>query len=77
AVNGFSKGFTEQPDHPEYRDAAMGILDYIEKHFIDSRSGEWYNELDEKSDLPKHKELAGPWKCPYHNGRMWLELMKL
>ena len=77
AVNGFSKGFTEQPDHPEYKDAAMGILDYIEKHFIDSRSGEWYNELDGKSDLPKHKELAGPWKCPYHNGRMWLELMNL
>ena len=75
AVNGFSKGYVEQPDHPEYKEAALKVLKYIKCYFIDARSGEWFNELD-LNDKPVVKELAGPWKCPYHNGRMWLELIK-
>lgn len=75
AVNGFSKGYKYNPERTEYKDAVVRLLKYIRGHFVDIRSGEWFNELD-KHDVPVRKELAGQWKCPYHNGRMWLELMK-
>lgn len=75
AVNGFYKGYEQETEHIEYKDAALKILKYIKAYFIDGRCGEWFNELD-SHDVPVVKELAGPWKCPYHNGRMWLELAK-
>ena len=49
---------------------------YIREHLIDPREGsEWYWCLDEHN-APVRKPLVEPWKCPYHNGRMCLELMK-
>ena len=56
---------------------AFRCWDYIKEHFVDSRGGEWYFNLlpDGTPDpsLPK----AGFWKCPYHNARMCLEILKI
>lgn len=76
AVNGFYKGYQHKTECTRYKDAALRILEYIKEYFIDNRCGEWFNELD-SCNMPVKKELAGPWKCPYHNGRMWLELAKI
>ncbi|NLG82900.1 MAG: N-acylglucosamine 2-epimerase [Bacilli bacterium] len=51
------------------------IVTFIQKYLI-SPYGEWYWEVDD-SYLPElSKELAGFWKCPYHNGRMCIELLR-
>ena len=48
---------------------------YIRAHLIDPREGsEWFWCLDGQ-DAPARKPIVEPWKCPYHNGRMCLELM--
>ena len=49
---------------------------FIKDHLIDKEYGEWYWSVlpDGKSDRKNDK--AGFWKCPYHNGRMCLELME-
>lgn len=48
---------------------------YIQHKLVDPRAGsEWYWCLSEQGE-PEHRPVVEPWKCPYHNGRMCLELM--
>ena len=55
---------------------ALSCWDYIREHLIDP-GGEWYWAVlaDGSPDMAQPK--AGFWKCPYHNSRMCLEVMKL
>jgi mannobiose 2-epimerase len=56
---------------------AENIWNYIKTRFI-SPYGEWYASIDEKGEAVKSPDsLCGPWKCPYHNGRMCLEIIKI
>jgi mannobiose 2-epimerase len=59
---------------------AENIWDYVKKYFI-SPYGEWYSHINDKKELNQSAknstELVGPWKCPYHNGRMCLEMMNM
>ena len=48
---------------------------YIQTTMVDPRKGsEWYWRVDENG-VPAHMPIVEPWKCPYHNGRMCMELM--
>lgn len=48
---------------------------YIQTTMVDPREGsEWYWRVDENG-TPAHMPIVEPWKCPYHNGRMCMELM--
>ena len=56
---------------------AENVWDYVKKYFI-SPHGEWHTQVDEKGEAIKSRSgLCGAWKCPYHNGRMCLELMEM
>ena len=59
---------------------AENLWDYVKKYFI-SPYGEWYGHIDDNRELNQNvknsADLVGPWKCPYHNGRMCLELIKM
>lgn len=65
----------QRENKKEYLENAFKLWERIKTEQIDSRSGEWFYCLDE-SGTPIEKELAGPWKCPYHNGRMCMEVIK-
>ena len=58
-------------------DRALACWAYIRDHLVDRRGGEWYWAIlpDGSPDLSQPK--AGFWKCPYHNTRMCLEVLKL
>ena len=58
-----------------FEDAAFRLWELIEKQFVDRRYGEWYKIVrpDGTPDLSQPK--AGPWECPYHNGRACLEML--
>lgn len=61
----------------KYRNATEGLWKYIKEYVIDKRAGaEWFWDLDEKNTPSNKKPVAEPWKCPYHNGRMCMELMR-
>ena len=76
AVVGFLNGYQRHPEKKEYLAAAEDIWGYIRDHLIDRRPGsEWFSCLDEER-RPIQKAIVDPWKCPYHNGRMCLEVMK-
>ena len=33
-------------------------------------------EVDQKGNPISQKPIVAPWKCPYHNGRMCMEIMR-
>ncbi len=50
-------------------------FEFIQNHIIDKKNGEWIWGINQDySKIPKDK--AGFWKCPYHNSRACIELIK-
>ena len=48
---------------------------FVQNHLIDKEHGEWFWGIH--SDYSKiEKDKIGFWKCPYHNGRACMELLK-
>ena len=39
-------------------------------------TGEWIEDIQEDNTVTKGQALAHEWKCPYHNGRMCIEMIK-
>ena len=60
-----------------YKQAAADILEFIQEKLVDKRPGsEWFWCLDINGDPVPGKPIVEPWKCPYHNGRMCMELIR-
>lgn len=58
-----------------YRAAMDDLWAFITGRLVDPRPGsEWFWSLNEQG-RPDLKPIVEPWKCPYHNGRMCMELM--
>lgn len=75
AVVGFVNAY-HQTGTVKYLSGAMDIWQYIKEHMIDQRPGsEWFWSVDQKGN-PNDKPIVGPWKCPYHNGRMCFEIIR-
>lgn len=49
---------------------------FIKQHLIDRRNGEWYWSLRADDTVNTDDDKAGFWKCPYHNGRMCMEIIE-
>ncbi len=76
AVVGFLNGYQKNTLKTEYLKAAEDIWDFIREFVIDKRNGsEWYWSLDQYGQ-PSKKPIVEPWKCPYHNGRMCIEVIR-
>ena len=75
SVLGFVNEYEKSGD-PKYAAAAADVWHYICDKMVDKREGsEWFWSVD-NDGRPFHKPIVEPWKCPYHNGRMCLELMR-
>jgi mannobiose 2-epimerase len=76
-VLGFMNGFLRDKSKPEYLDAAIHQLDFIKEHVIDKRNGsEWFYRVDKNGNPDEAEAMVEEWKCPYHNGRMCMELIR-
>ena len=61
----------------EYKDITEKLWNYIKEHIIDRRQGsEWFWDLDKDNNPVSRKPIVEPWKCPYHNGRMCMEIIR-
>lgn len=56
--------------------AAEDLWTYIQLYFKDFQNGEWFWAVNEDGSPDTHQDKAGPWKAPYHNGRMCMEMIK-
>ena len=75
AVVGFFNAWQLSGDH-RYLDKALGSWEFIKQHLIDKENGEWFWSVSSHGEKDRVNDKAGFWKCPYHNGRMCLELME-
>ena len=76
-VIGFLNGYEKEPEKTEYLEAAEKEWAFIRDHVIDKRPGsEWFWEVDPEGNPYPDRPIVEPWKCPYHNGRMCMEVMK-
>lgn len=77
AVNGFLNGYQHDKSRTEYLQAAGAEWKYIKEKMIDPReNSEWYWLLDKNGRPYPEKPIVEPWKCPYHNGRMCMEVIR-
>ena len=49
---------------------------YVKDNLIDANGGDWYWSRLPDGSINYKEDKAGFWKCPYHNGRMCIELIK-
>lgn len=50
--------------------------EFIKRHFLDLEKGEWHWLIDAKGHPVLSEDKVGPWKAPYHNSRMCIEVLK-
>ena len=55
---------------------AASCWDFIKKHIMDRSGGEWLWSLKSDGSANRTDDKAGFWKCPYHNGRMCMEIIE-
>lgn len=76
AIVGFYNCY-EKTGITEYKDITEKLWIYIKEHIIDRRQGsEWFWDLDKDNNPVSRKPIVEPWKCPYHNGRMCMEIIR-
>ncbi len=55
---------------------ALMCWDFIKENLIDRENGEWFWSLRANGTTNRTDDKAGFWKCPYHNGRMCMEIIE-
>lgn len=66
----------EVTDNEKYIDQAVVIKDFINEFFIDRTYGEWFYRVDKNGRPIDEHSKVGLWKCPYHNSRACIEIIK-
>ena len=56
---------------------AAQTWDYIKRNIVDYDVGEWFWSHNADGSVNRTDDKAGFWKCPYHNGRMCLEVYSI
>ncbi len=49
---------------------------FIKQYILDRENGEWYWGIDSDGAVMQGEDKVGFWKCPYHNSRTCLEIIK-
>lgn len=77
AVVGFINAWQKKPERLDYYTAANQIWKFISEKLVDKRpGGEWLHDVSFMGEPDRKSAIAGEWKCPYHNGRMCIELIQ-
>ncbi|RZL04885.1 MAG: hypothetical protein EOO62_20295 [Hymenobacter sp.] len=75
AVVGFYNAYQVSGD-AQFRACSEAAWRFIQQHLLDRERGEWYWGVRPDYSLMPGEDKAGLWKCPYHNGRTCLEILR-
>ena len=67
-INAFKFG---APPH-----GGLASWEFIKSSLIDRENGEWFWSVRADGTVNRDDDKAGFWKCPYHNGRMCMEIIE-
>jgi mannobiose 2-epimerase len=74
AMVGYFNAWQNSGD-PIFLEQVKNSWHFIAQYLIDKASGEWIWGVYEDYQPMVQEDLAGFWKCPYHNGRACMELL--
>jgi len=60
----------------KYLNCSQKSWDFIKSKILDKQNGEWFWGVDEKGDVMITEDKVGIWKCPYHNSRACIEIIR-
>lgn len=60
----------------EFLKISIRNWNYVKNNILDKDNGEWFWGRLENGELMPGEDKAGLWKCPYHNSRACLEIVK-
>ncbi len=75
AMIGFMNAY-EITGNKKYLEQSYKSWEFVKSHIKDNRMGEWFWGVNADNSIMKDQDKAGFWKCPYHNTRACLELIK-
>ncbi len=63
-------------DDRRFLEASMGSWQFVKNRILDVNHGEWFWGIGEDDRVMINEDKAGLWKCPYHNSRACMEIIK-
>lgn len=63
-------------DDEKALDTAVKCWQFIKEKLVDREQGEWHWSIMPDGSVNRKDDKAGFWKCPYHNGRMCMEIIE-
>jgi mannobiose 2-epimerase len=76
AMVGFLRAWTLSGDDRWWQ-ASTGVWSFVRRYIRDPAGREWYWGVD-ANHVPMHdQDKAGFWKCPYHNSRACMQIIRL
>ena len=75
AVVGFYNAWQLSQD-PGFRDAAVKCWQFIQNRLVDRVHGEWFWRVAPDGKVDANLPKVSAWKCPYHNSRCCLEIIR-
>ena len=77
AVVGFYNAWEKRKEEKRFLEAATDIWGFIKQYVSDNRpGGEWFWYVEKDGTPAMEEPIVEPWKCPYHNGRMCMEIIR-
>lgn len=60
----------------KYLNQSIQSWEFGKKYMLDKSNGEWYWGVQENYSPMKNEDKVGIWKCPYHNSRACMEIIR-
>lgn len=61
---------------PSGLENSIECWEFIRNNLIDRENGEWFWSIRQNGSVNRTDDKVGFWKCPYHNGRMCMEIIE-
>jgi mannobiose 2-epimerase len=74
AIVGYLNAY-ELSGNEKYLDRSVNCWNYTKNHLVDNKNGGWFSSASESGVVIKG-DKGGFWICPYHNGRMCMEVVE-
>lgn len=60
----------------KFLNASLQNWNFVKQQILDKQNGEWFWGVHEDGSPMQNEDKAGLWKCPYHNSRACIELVR-
>ena len=75
AMIGFYNAWQVSGDE-KYLHLSINSWLFTKNKILDKINGEWFWGIDENGQVMRSEDKVGMWKCPYHNSRACIEIIK-